>query len=65
VIVCSCCAVNEQTARVCIAAGARTVESIGARCGAGTQCGGCRPLLDELIAEAAAVEAVSSAHNAA
>lgn len=55
-IVCSCRAVNERTTRGCVVAGARSVEAIGAMCGAGTQCGGCRPLLEALLAEAAVAD---------
>jgi len=67
VIVCSCAAVREQTVRHAIAAGARTVAEVGERCGAGRTCGGCEPLLEELLAEAAAATAVTvaTAHHAA
>jgi bacterioferritin-associated ferredoxin len=68
VIACSCEAVRAQTVRHAIAAGARTVAEIGERCGAGVNCGGCHPLLEELLAEAA-VTAVAvggrTAHHAA
>ena len=62
-IACSCKAVREQTVRVAVAAGARSVEEIGERCGAGTACGGCHVLLEEILAEQAVV--VTAAHHAA
>jgi bacterioferritin-associated ferredoxin len=63
VIACSCTAVREHTVRVAVAAGARSVEEIGERCGAGTTCGGCHVLLEEILAEQAVV--VTAAHHAA
>ncbi len=47
--VCSCRGVTDRTIRATIQGGAETVEEIGRRCGAGTRCGGCWPVLDELI----------------
>jgi bacterioferritin-associated ferredoxin len=32
-----------------VAAGARTIEDLAARCGAGSECGGCWPALEELL----------------
>jgi bacterioferritin-associated ferredoxin len=55
VIACSCKAVREQTVRVAVAAGARSVAEIGDMCGAGTKCGGCHELLEEILAEAVVV----------
>jgi bacterioferritin-associated ferredoxin len=64
VYVCSCRAVNDTTVRAVIAAGAATIEDIGARCGAGTDCGGCHETLERLLAEAA-VALASATHHAA
>lgn len=50
--VCLCEAVNDRTVEEAIAHGARTVHAIGEACGAGTNCGGCRPLLEEMLKEA-------------
>jgi bacterioferritin-associated ferredoxin len=47
--ICSCEAVNDQTVRAAIASGASTIDEIGARCRAGTQCGGCHVLLAQLL----------------
>jgi len=41
--------VTDRTIRAAIGSGATTVEEIGRRCGAGTRCGGCWPVLDELL----------------
>jgi bacterioferritin-associated ferredoxin len=48
VYVCLCIPVSDRTVRSVIEQGARTLEEIGERCGAGTVCGGC---LDELRAQ--------------
>lgn len=50
-LVCHCHAVNEKTIAQCVRAGARDQEEIGDVCGAGTSCGGCRPVIEELIDE--------------
>lgn len=51
--VCSCCAVTDRTVKSAIAEGARTIEQIALRCGAGSLCQGCWPTLADLLAEAA------------
>ncbi len=51
-ILCSCYAVSERTLRSEIAAGARSIDDLGCRTGAGTECGSCRCELYELLAEA-------------
>ncbi|MCM3924078.1 (2Fe-2S)-binding protein [Frankia sp. AiPs1] len=48
-LVCSCFAVSDRTLRTVIAAGARDVDEIGARCDAGTGCGGCVEEIEDLI----------------
>ncbi len=50
-LVCHCRAVNEGTIKGCIQDGARDHDAIGDACGAGTECGGCRPIIEELIDE--------------
>jgi len=50
-IVCSCKAVNDRTVRATIEAGARTVEEVSQRCNAASRCGGCRPGIQEILAE--------------
>jgi bacterioferritin-associated ferredoxin len=49
--VCSCRAVTDRTIRAAIASGARTVDDVAARCGAGARCGGCWPALAQLLDE--------------
>jgi bacterioferritin-associated ferredoxin len=49
VLVCHCHEVCDRALRKCIRDGARTLSEIGAACGAGTSCGGCRPALQELV----------------
>ena len=46
---CACKAVTDRTVRAAIASGARSVEDVTRRCGAGGECGGCVPLLEELL----------------
>ncbi|MEX5634766.1 MULTISPECIES: (2Fe-2S)-binding protein [Parafrankia] len=51
-LVCSCFAVSDRTLRSVIASGACDTEEIGARCDAGTGCGGCLEEIDGLLDEA-------------
>lgn len=48
-IICVCKGVNEREIRDTIIAGCRTEETIGRRCGAGTDCGSCLETLRELL----------------
>jgi bacterioferritin-associated ferredoxin len=50
-VVCSCVVVSDRTVDAAIAAGASTVEDIATGCAAGSRCGGCRPMLEQLLAE--------------
>ncbi|MBK8593211.1 MAG: (2Fe-2S)-binding protein [Sandaracinaceae bacterium] len=50
-LVCHCERVNDRTIRKCAREGARNHLDVAMACGAGSRCGGCRPLVDELIAE--------------
>lgn len=50
--VCSCRGVTDRTVRTAISAGASCIEEIAARCGAGSRCGGCHPVLERLLADA-------------
>ncbi len=49
--VCHCRAVTETTIRAAIEAGARSWADLARRCGAGSRCGGCSPLLRQLLAD--------------
>ena len=60
-LVCHCRAVNDRAIGRAIDHGADSVEEIGARCGAGTVCGGCHPELQRLLSERAARHAGAGA----
>jgi bacterioferritin-associated ferredoxin len=51
VIVCHCRAVNDRAIRDAVDAGAEDLLAIAAACGAGLGCGGCHPLLVDLLIE--------------
>jgi bacterioferritin-associated ferredoxin len=51
--VCICSRVRERDVRAAILCGARTEESVGDACGAGTGCGSCLDRIGELIDEEA------------
>jgi bacterioferritin-associated ferredoxin len=48
-LICHCHAVNDQTIRRCVDAGARCGNEVREACGAGGSCGGCRPAIDRLV----------------
>jgi len=48
-IVCLCHGVNDRKIRETIEAGAETVRDVGQKCGAGTDCGGCKRQIKQLI----------------
>jgi bacterioferritin-associated ferredoxin len=62
VFVCSCLAVTHRTIGAAVAAGARTVEEVVARCEAGGRCGGCWPELQRLVDELGERRVGSSQH---
>jgi bacterioferritin-associated ferredoxin len=64
VIVCVCKGVNEREIRDTITAGCRTEETIGTRCGAGTDCGSCLETLRELLQAGQDHHGPSKAHLA-
>jgi bacterioferritin-associated ferredoxin len=47
--VCHCRAVTDRTVCALVTEGCDDVETIGAMCGAGTDCGGCRPTLEDIV----------------
>jgi bacterioferritin-associated ferredoxin len=51
VIVCLCRGVCDRRVREVIREGASTVEEVGKRCGAGTDCGSCCDMVADLIEE--------------
>ncbi len=50
-IVCLCRNVTERKLRELVCDGARTVQSVERRCGAGGDCGSCREQIREIIAD--------------
>ena len=50
-IVCHCGPVSDTTIREIVASGAHTADDVGEVCGAGVQCGTCRPVIEHLIHE--------------
>jgi bacterioferritin-associated ferredoxin len=58
--VCHCRAVTDREIREAIAAGARDLAAVGRRCGAGITCGGCCPLIQQLLAEHAGKAAATT-----
>ena len=52
--VCLCKAASDKDVKAAIADGARTVDEVGAACGAGTGCGACRPMIHEMLGSGAA-----------
>ena len=51
-IVCFCRGLSESDLRQVVAAGAWTVEDVAAACGAGTDCGACRGVVEDVVVEA-------------
>jgi bacterioferritin-associated ferredoxin len=49
VLICHCRKVNDGVARAAIAAGATDLEGLAEICRAGSGCGGCHPMLEELL----------------
>jgi bacterioferritin-associated ferredoxin len=54
-ILCICRAVTEREIDAALAAGARSVDAVGACCGAGTDCGACREAIAERIDDACGI----------
>jgi bacterioferritin-associated ferredoxin len=61
VIVCHCEVVSDRVIRREVECGARTVDEVGACCGAGTRCGSCRPTISVLLATLVTPEQVEPA----
>jgi bacterioferritin-associated ferredoxin len=49
VLVCHCKGLTDREVHCAIRAGAATQREVARACGAGSVCGGCRPLIDELL----------------
>lgn len=50
-MVCHCHAVNDAQIRAEIEAGALDADELADRCGAGSHCGNCRPVVEEILTE--------------
>jgi bacterioferritin-associated ferredoxin len=50
-LICHCHAITDREIRASIQAGAGSVCDVGEHCGAGTGCGGCFELLEEIVAD--------------
>lgn len=61
VLVCHCRAVNDRQIEAAALCGAGSVREIVTACGAGGVCGGCRPVIEEILSETAVVVALSGA----
>jgi bacterioferritin-associated ferredoxin len=59
-LLCLCKGVSDRVVRLAVANGAQTIDGVAARCGAGTDCGACRPMIHDLIEEAEAERGVSA-----
>ena len=59
--VCLCHGITSREIRRQVRDGARTIEEIGVRCGAGTCCRGCHPTLEEMLEGAVRGASVSGA----
>jgi bacterioferritin-associated ferredoxin len=52
-LVCHCKGVSDRTVRDAVALGATSRRAVARACGAGTVCGGCRPVIEEIVAQSA------------
>jgi bacterioferritin-associated ferredoxin len=60
-IVCLCANVSERELVATIEAGATTVKEVGRKCGAGTGCGACKPLIRECLSRCRAAALAETA----
>jgi len=49
-LVCHCHALTDRDIRRAVRTGAHTLDEVGAHCGAGTGCGGCREAVQDIVA---------------
>lgn len=62
-LVCLCKGVPDRVVRLAVINGATTIDSVSARCGAGTDCGACVPMIHDLIQEVAEETMGAGAHQ--
>lgn len=53
-LVCHCKGLSDREVRATVREGASTRRQVTRACGAGSVCGGCRPVLEEIVAQEAA-----------
>lgn len=53
-LICHCKGLRDRDVRCAVARGARSAGQVLSSCGAGSVCGGCLPLIAEVVAEAQA-----------
>ena len=51
-LVCHCRVVSDRAVRAAVSAGAANLDDVASLCGAGSECGGCVPSVEALLAEA-------------
>ncbi len=61
-IVCMCHGVRCSAVKAAVRAGALTVDAVGEACGAGTDCGGCRALIEDMIEDVAETDSQGRTH---
>ena len=61
--ICICMVVSRLTIEKVIASGARSVEEVGERCAAGTDCGKCRTAITRMLVAAEADVGAASGSN--
>ena len=49
--ICHCRAVTDRTIEAAVASGARSIDDLARKCGAGSRCGGCWPALREFLGD--------------
>jgi bacterioferritin-associated ferredoxin len=49
--VCLCVGVRDSNIKECIKNGAKSVDAVAFETGAGTVCGGCRPLIETMVGD--------------
>lgn len=50
-VVCHCKGLSDRDVRSAIRAGAQSRRQVTRTCGAGSHCGGCRPVIEEILAD--------------
>jgi bacterioferritin-associated ferredoxin len=58
-VICHCKAINDAAIRDLIARAGTTADDVAELCGAGTDCGACRPTIEDLLESAGRETAVA------